>query len=342
MMTGCQPDASPKKNETKAPPQLARGKDYEVLIIAPKAQMEAVRTAFDSVFSRYYPMLNRPEWWFSPTYIPLGALSSATRHHHTIFLVWARPPSKVPEFLTEITDTADLRSFFRQGDRYRIYHDVWAAGQQVWLWTARNPRHLLQYALQHQQEIIEKLDAHQKKRIARKLYRNGWHRDFARKMQEKWGHSLRIPTVFSIDKVVENPRPPFTHFFWARTETKKTFSNIIGWGISPTPDSLSLSTFADWHDTMGRRYIPGPSEGSYFVTERAFLSWHPTTLAGRPAYVVRGLWRVQNDFMGGPFIAYVIPTGDRVIVVEGFLHAPGTFQKRFMKRLEIILETFKQ
>ncbi|GEM_PF-5495429 len=342
VVVGCRPSGPASKEAPAAPLQVAAGKEYEVVISAPSEQLAAVRRVFDSVFAVYYPMLNRPEWWFTPTYIPLKKLSPATRRHHTLFLVWTHPPRRVPGFLADVIDTAEIKDIFQHPGRYHIYTDLWAKGQQVWLWPAASPERLREEALQAQSAVIKKLDAHQESRIAGKLYRNGWRKDFARRMLSQWGYSLRIPTVFSVDKVVEHPRPPFTHFFWARTETKKSFSNIIGWGIHPAPDSFTLDSFIRWHDTMGRRYIPGPSVGSYFATERAFVDGRPVQHADWAGYEVRGLWRVENDFMGGPFVAYVIPAGDSVIVVEGFLHAPGTFQKRFMKRLEVILNTFKR
>ncbi len=339
-LSGCGP--APKPTTKGTPLHPAGGKEYEVLISAPSGHMDSVRAVFDSVFSVYYPMLNRPERWFSPTYIPLENVQSATLRHHTVFIVWPEPPDRIPRFLADAVGDSTANAFFARPHGFRVFRDLWAQGQQVWWWAAADPAHLRRTALQYQWQVIDSLDRHQARRIAEKLYRNGWQRDFARRMHQRWGYSLRLPTVYSVDKTVESADSPFTHFFWARTETKKTLSNIIGWGVRHGFDSFDVGRFVRWHDTMGRRYIPGPTEGSYFATEPRFIQWAPTSLGGLPAYEVRGFWRVEGDFMGGPYVAYVVPDGPQTIVVEGFLHAPGTFQKRFMKRLEIILHTFQK
>ncbi len=336
---GCQPVPSPSHRH---PIQFATGKEYEVLITAPQDQLETVKKIFDSVFAIYYPMLNRPELWFSPVYIPLNSLQPATRYHHTIFVVWMHPPAHIPQFLADAVGDSTSHAMFQRPGRFYVFDNLWAQGQQVWWWVGNNPDQLYEMALKLRWQVIDSLDRHQARRITDKLYRNGWHQSFARKITTQWGYSLRIPTIYSIDKVIERTSPPFMHFFWARSQTKQALSNIIGWAVDTPMDSLDLHQFVTWHDTMGHRFIPGPSEGSYFATESRFIQWMPVQLSRTPAYEVRGFWRVEGDFMGGPYVAYIIPDSTRTIIIEGFLHAPGTFQKRFVKRLELILHSFQK
>ena len=55
----------------------------------------------------------------------------------------------------------------------------------------------------------------------------------------------------------------------------------------------------------------------------------------------RGLWFVENDYMGGPFISYTIEdkANERLIVVEGFSYSPSSKKRDVVFELEAILKT---
>ena len=56
----------------------------------------------------------------------------------------------------------------------------------------------------------------------------------------------------------------------------------------------------------------------------------------------RGLWGMVNDFMGGPFVTYMIKdeVNNRMIILDGFVHAPGQKKRPEMRKLDMIFSTF--
>ena len=64
---------------------------------------------------------------------------------------------------------------------------------------------------------------------------------------------------------------------------------------------------------------------------------------GRYVQVVRGLWEMENDIMGGPFVSHSVvdEINNRVIVVEAFLYAPNRKKGSMMRKLEASLFTLK-
>ena len=58
---------------------------------------------------------------------------------------------------------------------------------------------------------------------------------------------------------------------------------------------------------------------------------------------VRGIWKMQNEFMGGPFISNFIndKLNDRVLVIEGFLFNPGEEKRNSLQELEWLISDFK-
>ena len=66
-----------------------------------------------------------------------------------------------------------------------------------------------------------------------------------------------------------------------------------------------------------------------------------TQVDDKYALEARGIWEIANDYMGGPFVSYLIhsPKRNELIFIDGFLHAPGEDKRNFMQYLEHVLET---
>ena len=60
-----------------------------------------------------------------------------------------------------------------------------------------------------------------------------------------------------------------------------------------------------------------------------------------PKLVVRGLWDMRGDAMGGPFVSYLQadPAHDRLLVSEGFVFAPDKKKRPLIRQLEAALQT---
>ena len=67
------------------------------------------------------------------------------------------------------------------------------------------------------------------------------------------------------------------------------------------------------------------------------------TIDGNYAIEARGIWEMENDFMGGAFVSYIIHDSKRqnIVFVDGFIHAPGQTKRKYMQDLTLILNTVK-
>jgi len=58
---------------------------------------------------------------------------------------------------------------------------------------------------------------------------------------------------------------------------------------------------------------------------------------------MRGMWRVENDFMGGPFLSYTFAdsrTGD-LVTIEGYYYEPNQKKRNQMLQLQAIAYSLK-
>ena len=97
-------------------------------------------------------------------------------------------------------------------------------------------------------------------------------------------------------------------------------------------------------DSIGELFVPGRVPGSYMITERAYLPYYyKTKVNSMDAILTKGTWEVQNDFMAGPYINYIIKDSinKRNIVIEGFSFAPSESKRNYMFELNTIITTMK-
>ena len=95
-------------------------------------------------------------------------------------------------------------------------------------------------------------------------------------------------------------------------------------------------------DSIGKKYIPGPVEGSYMVTENAYTPFHSVmNLDNKSTLETKGMWDAKNAYMAGPYINYAIEDSDnnRWVILEGFTYAPSVEKRNYMFELEAIIKS---
>ncbi len=57
------------------------------------------------------------------------------------------------------------------------------------------------------------------------------------------------------------------------------------------------------------------------------------------AVLMKGLWTVVNDFMGGPFVLNVVldQKNERVVYMMGYVYAPEGKKRNMMRQVESII-----
>ena len=60
-------------------------------------------------------------------------------------------------------------------------------------------------------------------------------------------------------------------------------------------------------DSIGKIHVPGRLPNSYMITEQAYRPYYYITqINGLESILTKGTWEVENDFMAGPFVNYII------------------------------------
>lgn len=217
--------------------------------------------------------------------------------------------------------------------------DFWASPQQVFKITAPSAEEFVRvFKLKHQ-FFIEKYLHSERERI-RSVFRPSLNTKAMAQMKKAFGFTMEIPSGFYVAKAKPG-------FMWLRREAVKYSQGIVIFS-EPYRDTLQFSrkSILARCQQYERQYIPGPTEGSYMTKDMTFVPPKARLVDDFPAgYTVelRGLWKVQNDFMGGPFVSYTFlhPTNHQIITLEGYVYQPNRKKRDLMLQVESILYSIK-
>ena len=150
--------------------------------------------------------------------------------------------------------------------------------------------------------------------------------------------SLKIPSAYSVFK-----NEPET--VWLQKPLKNGTSNLIIKDLKSSVsdfEKINLNDVISLRDSIGKEFIPGRVENSYMITEKEYLPYISyQTVNGFEAVETRGTWEVKGDYMGGPFINYIIKDtlNNSLLYVEGFVFSPSQRKRDKMIELEAVIKS---
>lgn len=274
-----------------------------------------------SFFNRDYEVLPQPEPLFEMAHVPVEKLSGNKmfRSHHNIFIVEINPKAR--------ESTIEARK------------DFWAAPQRVIQITSPSKQDFISFFEQKKEAIYDIFMDSERERLVNTF--NAFPaRDVREEVAKKFGFRLAIPGGFYTAK-------SFPDFMWIRKETQHNSQGLIIYTYDFV-DTLAFDKerIITFQNSMTEEYIPGPAEGSYMTiaTEYAPIISKQIDFNGKFAVETRGLWRLEGDFMGGPFVNYtfVDEKSNKVITIVGYVYAPNAPKRDLMIQMEAIAYSYKE
>lgn len=131
-------------------------------------------------------------------------------------------------------------------------------------------------------------------------------------------------------------------FLWASSDKQDNKQNLCVYTYPYTSEStFTLDYFIQKRDSFMKENIRGYRDNQFMTTDSRTVVSRNINVDGRFVQEVRGLWKMENDMMGGPFVSYsqVDTVNHRVIVTEGFVYAPDKSKRNFIRDMEASLQT---
>lgn len=205
-----------------------------------------------------------------------------------------------------------------------IAKDTFAAPQTGIFVSGPNDTTIINLLKQKKHQIIKTLKQTEiranQHRIAKSLKDPGV-------LQERFGLTMKFPTIYRYAVKDDD-------FVWIRKEIPHGSMEILVYQVpfkTIDNDSSVVQNIVKMRDSIGKKYIPGHSEGSHMITEKAYAPYlYKTKVNGKFAYLTKGTWEVKGEFMAGPFVNYAIrdEKNKRYIILDGMVFKPQAPTKR--------------
>ena len=149
-------------------------------------------------------------------------------------------------------------------------------------------------------------------------------------------YAIKKPGVGAEDK----------NFFWVTDDYQDKQSHLVVYSVPYTDANIfSLEGAVAVRDSVMKANIKGGTPDSYMTTNKRVVLPEYKALNLNDKYVgeLRGMWRMENGLMAGPFVCHICldELNKRVVFAEGFCYAPNDGKRRLIRNLEASLYTLK-
>ena len=321
----------------------ANGKAGQIIVVVDSAQWEgAVGNSLRATFQEQVPYLPREEPVFSLSHIDPMDFQSILRVQKNIIFVTvlsdkSRGSRKLRSYFTSeslkmIEDDPSIFMYAKQ--------DEFARGQEVLHLFGETEEILLKNIAKNKAKLQKHFLDVEERRLYQSLYAAKVEKGISRHINEKLGCDIKVP--FGYEIALEDEK-----FIWLRNFTPDVDKSVfISWVDYTSEDLFSLDSLLSIRTRVSSPYILYKPEDktSYMLTETENFDVFRNEINFKDHYAVelRGLWKVNNYYMGGPFLSYAMvdESSNRLYYIEAFLYSPGKPQRDHMRELGTIVRTF--
>lgn len=215
--------------------------------------------------------------------------------------------------------------------------NAWAFPQATVEIKAKDAVQFAQLFSENSNKILSYFISAEKNRLS-ETYEKTYESTIYNLLNNEFGVTMKVPPGFAIAKKEKD-------FVWYKYETPDISQGIILYSIPYKSDStFTLNYMVALNDSVLKRNIPGPISGSYMsIEKRLDQIFNITEHNKNYASEMRGLWRLENDFMGGPYIslAELDASNQRVVIVFGYVYAPSKDKRNFLQQVEVMMYSLK-
>ncbi len=335
---------SPDQRDKLTPKPNAIGKAGQILVVAEGDVWNSLAgEAFREHLLEEFPVLPRPESRFDVKHVEGIKFTSLRKEWRVIiFLGDLSQTSKTTKEITRAIGEQGVERAKLEFDYNTTYReDIWADGQLIIYMFAPNKAQLLENVQNRTKSVITKIEEADFRKIRANTYQSGINREAVKDIRDKFKVSLDIPGAYRV-AVYDS----LNNEMWLRRETQTISSNILLKTMDYDKATLLTETnIVAIRDSVGKRMITSAADGSYMVTNQVDLpiEYQKTNIRDFYTLEARGVWELENDFMGGPFLSYMVynPNTEKVVYMDGFVHAPGEDKRSLMQQLELIMRSLK-
>ena len=292
------------------------GKAGEILVVMEKSDWEdTLGNDVRDLLAVDCPWLAQKEPLYTLVNVPPSAFGDLFKVHRNIVLFQVNPQ----------VDSSGI--IFK--------HNVWAQPQCVIQVSAPDSGQASELFKEKGPMIVSSIEQAERDRVIRNTLRYE-EQSLYPALADIFGGSPHFPSGYKLRKATED-------FAWI-ADDKQAYQDVFLYRYPVEDDPFTLEKIIAHRNAVLQENVPGMFDGTYMTTSEFFT---PTIeflkYRGRDLVQVRGMWEVQNDFMGGPFVSHSFysPDGREILVAEAWVYAPQFDKRQYLRQVESVLYSWE-
>jgi len=264
------------------------------------------------VLKEEFPGLPQSEPLFDVIHINFSSFDNLYRYHRSIVL-------------TNVSSGQEPEIRFRE--------NMWAKPQIVVQITASTSTALKELIRENEQRIQNYLIRYDRQRLM-EVYQDSKDLGIQKEIADHHQIRLDIPRGYNLDFSKEE----YTSVSIETPDLSQVIQ-IYDYPAGGTQD-LSTSKLIEHRNIFTKKYIKGPREDSYMIVSKLYRPIaYELKNNNLDVVEIRGLWELENGFMGGPFISHSVfdAKRNRVVTVDGYVYYPNQKKRVKIRQLEAIV-----
>ena len=339
LFSSCTPEV---KERFQAPKTAFGMANHVVVVVDDELWNTDLGDTIRYYFASAYPILPQPEPFFdlkhfSPSDLDADPVRKELRTYLIIGNLGDQNSSTTNMITTDMGAEKTRRAKEQNDYNITLGYDKWANGQLLVYLFAQSQDELINVIKRHFPAISKRINKSDEKQFEATVYFGGENQELKNKLKKSTGVNMRVPSDYTL--AIQDGST-----VWLRKDTDDLISNIIVHKMKYTDQTqLSKEGLKKVRDELGKKYVSTEIEDTYMRTNDVDLPMitHPVNLNGNYAVEARGIWDIVNDYMGGPFLSYMIHNekDGELVFIDGFIHAPGKKKRNFMQQVEYVIKS---
>ncbi len=338
-LTSCSEDVQRKLQPTPS----AFGQINSLVVIADSsAWMAGVGDSVAYFFEAPYILLPQPEPIFDVRFIEPGRVVAEPTwgqlRNYVVLADLSDTDSPTTQMVLNDLSDQKIQQVRTEGFGTAVAKNKWATGQQLVYILGKNHNALLTGFSTVYPGVVKRLQEGEDERMRVTTYFEGTNRRLGDTIREVAGANLDIPGGYvrvplNTDGVI-----------WLRKEVQGASLNIM---LTKVPyenqEQLTKEGLKEIRNRLGKEYVSSTTDNTFMQINDTDLPLftEATELNGAFAIEGRGIWEIENDFLAGPFVSYLVndAKNNELVFVDGFVYAPGRKKRDLMEEVVQVIRT---
>ncbi len=336
----CTTSSNERKSSILLP--SAAGKTGEMVLVMDSAQWEGpLGKSVRKVFNADIIELPRREKLFSVIHIDPRKLNSTLKGVSNLVFVTSFDKKTKGAKIVQRYFTQESVDKINANPKMFLFtaQDEFAKGQEVMYLFGRDEAELNENLLNNMDKIRNHFNQVEENRLKETLFKAGA-TGIEQTLLKEHQCFIDVPRSYQIADNVPG-------FIWLRKMESHVDKNVfIHYQPYTSEEQLKLDNIEALRESITKQYLfADPADADSYLTFQfeAPILKREINFFNRFGLELKGLWKSNDDRMGGPFLSYVFvdEKQNRLYFIEGFVYSPGKSQREYMREMRVILSTFK-